>query len=114
MERTFETAKAVEAQFLEQEKEAVEGLFTIGGFSFAGAGQNMGLAFVRLKDWSERETPELGAAAVAGRAMAALSTIKDAVVFTVLPPAVPGLGTAPGFNPPLLARAAHGAEERRV
>src|SRR3546814_3870870 len=72
MERTVETAKAVEAHFLEQEKEAVEGLFTIGGFSFAGAGQNMGLAFVRLKDWSERETPELGAAAVAGRAMAAL------------------------------------------
>src|SRR3546814_5842548 len=72
-------------------KEAVEGLFTIGGFSFAGAGQNMCLAFVRLKDWSERETPEHGAAAVAGLAMAALSTIKDAMVFTVLPPSVPGL-----------------------
>src|SRR3546814_406022 len=108
MERTVETAKAVEAHFLEQEKEAVEGLFTIGGFSFAGAGQNMGLAFVRLKDWSERETPELGAAAVAGRAMAALSTIKDAMVFTVLPPSVPGLGTATGFNLQLVDRAGLG------
>jgi len=97
-ERAMQTARAVEAHFMETEPDAVEGLFTISGFSFAGRGQNMGLAFVRLKDWSLRTTPELGAAAVAGRAMRALSRVKDAMIFPVLPPSVPGLGNANGFD----------------
>src|SRR5690606_35328308 len=72
--------------------------FTVQGFSFAGSGQNTGMAFVSLKDWSERESERLGVAAVAQRAMAAFGRIRDALVFAFAPPAVPGLGTAGGFN----------------
>ncbi len=104
MERTVDTAEKVEKHFLESEPDAVEGLFTVSGFSFAGRGQNMGLAFVRLKDWSERETPALRAEAVAGRAMAALAAVKDAMVFTIMPPSVPGLGNATGFDLQLVDR----------
>ena len=108
MGRTLETAQTVERHFLENEKSAVEGLFTVSGFSFAGRGQNMGLAFVRLKDWSLRQTPGLDAAAVAGRAMGSLSKVKDAMVFTIMPPSVPGLGNATGFNVQLVDRAGLG------
>ncbi len=86
IERTLETNKLVEAHFLEQEKDNVEGLFTIAGFNFAGRGQNAGMAFVRLKDWEERKTPASKPAAIAARAMGALSRVKDAVVFAFMPP----------------------------
>ncbi|MBF5096219.1 efflux RND transporter permease subunit [Azospirillum sp. INR13] len=103
-ERTAETAKAVTTHFLEKEKDSVEGLFTIVGFNFSGRGQNAGMAFVRLKDWSERESPALKPQAIAGRAMGALSRLKDAVVFAFLPPSVPGLGNATGFDLQLVDR----------
>ena len=103
-ERTAETAKAVTTYLLEQEKDSVEGLFSIVGFNFSGRGQNAGMAFVRLKDWSERSLPSQKPQAIAGRAMGALSRLKDAVVFAFLPPSVPGLGNATGFDLQLVDR----------
>src|SRR5690606_28632898 len=95
-QRTMETVQKVEDYFLQDE--AVASLFTVQGFSFAGgAGQNNAMAFIKLKDWSERETDELGVDAVAGRAMATLSQIQDAMVFAFAPPAMPELGTSAGF-----------------
>ena len=67
------------------------------GFSFSGNGQNAGLAFTPLKDWDERG-PQDSADAIAGRAMAALSQIKDAIVFPINPPPIPELGNATGFT----------------
>src|SRR3546814_1965485 len=52
-QRTIDTMETIENYFLEQD--AVQGLFTIAGFSFAGRAQNAGLAFVNLKPWSERD-----------------------------------------------------------
>jgi multidrug efflux pump len=103
-ERTAETAKAVTTYFLEKEKDSVEGLFTIVGFNFSGRGQNAGMAFVRLKDWSERTQPSQKPQAIAGRVMGAMSKLKDAVVFSFLPPSVPGLGNATGFDLQLVDR----------
>ncbi|MGH8085426.1 MAG: efflux RND transporter permease subunit [Lysobacter sp.] len=97
-ERTMESMEKVERYFLEEEKEAVESVFSVQGFSFGGSGQNNGMAFVKLKDWSERESDELSVDAVAGRAMAGLSQIKDALAFAFAPPAMPELGTAAGFT----------------
>ena len=71
--------------------------FSVQGFSFAGIGQNSAMAFVKLKDWSERTTDELSAGAVAQRAMGSLSQIKDALAFAFAPPAMPELGTSAGF-----------------
>jgi multidrug efflux pump len=96
-QRTLESLKKLEHYFLEDEKEAVEYIFTVQGFSFAGTGQNNALAFVNLRDWSEREAPELHADAVAARAMRALSQIKDAFAFAFAPPPMPELGIATGF-----------------
>ena len=88
----------MEKHFLEKETKTVESLITVAGFSFAGRGQNMGLAFVRLKDWKLRKTPDLKAKAVAGRAMGAFSKIRDGLAFAFSPPAVIELGQANGFD----------------
>ncbi len=98
LERTREVLREVERHFLKDERAAVKELITVAGFSFAGQGQNMGIGFVRLKDWSERRHPELQVKAVAGRAMAAFSRIRDARVFAFPPPAVIELGTASGWD----------------
>ncbi|HEX8440336.1 efflux RND transporter permease subunit [Archangium sp.] len=96
-ERTMKVIERVERHFLEDEKATVASLFTVQGFSFGGSGQNSGIAFINLKDWSERKSPELGVNAVAGRAMGALSQLKDALAFAFPPPAMPELGTSAGF-----------------
>ncbi|MDV3253954.1 MAG: efflux RND transporter permease subunit [Lysobacter sp.] len=97
-ERTMESIKKVEDYFLEQEQDLVESVFSVQGFSFGGSGQNNGMAFVKLHDWSERESEEQSVGALAGRAMAGLSQIKDALAFAFAPPAMPELGTAAGFT----------------
>jgi len=97
-ERTMESIRKIEKHFLENEKDAVESIFSVQGFSFAGTGQNNGIAFVKLKDWSERTAASQSVDAVAGRAMGAFSQIKDAMAFAFAPPAMPELGTAAGFS----------------
>ncbi|KGM54357.1 multidrug transporter [Lysobacter daejeonensis GH1-9] len=97
-ERTMQTIEKIEQHFMENEKAAVDSVLSVQGFSFAGMGQNAGMAFVKLKDWSEREDPALSADAVAGRGMGALMQIKDAMAFVFPPPAMPELGTAAGFT----------------
>ncbi len=96
-ERMTEVVREVERHFLEEEKDTVSSLFTVQGFSFGGSGQNTGIAFISLKDWSERTSPRSSAVAVAGRAMASLSRIRDAFVFTFSPPAIPELGRVGGY-----------------
>ncbi|MCW8829272.1 MAG: efflux RND transporter permease subunit, partial [Gammaproteobacteria bacterium] len=96
-ERTMDVIYQLEDYFLDQEQEAVVSVFSVQGFSFAGSGQNTGIAFINMKDWDERTAPSLSVSAVAGRAMGALSQIKDAMVFAFAPPAMPELGTSTGF-----------------
>lgn len=107
-ERTVEVLKKVEHHFLEGEKDNVNSIFAIAGFSFGGTGQNMGLGFVSMKHWDERPEPGQDVKSVAGRAMAAFSQIREAMVFAFVPPAVLELGTASGFNVQLQDRAGLG------
>lgn len=109
-ERTLEVLRQVEHHFLETEKATVTSLFTVAGFSFAGSGQNAGLAFVQLKPWDERKGAGASAEAVAGRAMMAFQQIKNANVYAFLPPAVMELGNATGFDLFLQDRAGLGHE----
>ena len=97
-ERTMESVKKLEDYFLDQESEAVDSIFVVQGFSFSGMGQNNAMAFVKLRDWSERKAKSLQPMALSGRAMMALGQIKDALVFAFPPPPVPELGTASGFT----------------
>ncbi|WP_374943374.1 efflux RND transporter permease subunit [Sphingomonas sp.] len=96
--RTEKGLAVVRAHFLKDEQANVRGVFTVNGFSFAGQGQNTGLAFVLLKDWEERSGKDNSAQAIAGRAMGAFSRFGDALIFAVVPPAVSELGNATGFD----------------
>ncbi|MEG0053564.1 MAG: efflux RND transporter permease subunit, partial [Comamonas sp.] len=60
--------------------------------------QSSARGFVRLKPWAERKLASQGSAAVAHRATKDLSSIRDARVFVMNPPAVRGLGANAGFN----------------
>jgi len=97
-ERTIRLIRQLEKHFLENESKTVEGVITVAGFSFAGRGQNMGLAFVRLKHWNLRQSKDLKAPAIAGRAMKAFSQFRDGLAFAFSPPAVLELGVANGFD----------------
>jgi multidrug efflux pump len=110
-DRTVAVMRQMDKHFAENEKNTVEGVITVAGFSFAGRGQNMGLAFVKLKDWKLRKTPAMKAAAIAGRAMGAFSKIKDGMVFAISPPAVMELGQANGFDFMLQDRGGLGHEK---
>jgi hydrophobe/amphiphile efflux-1 (HAE1) family protein len=109
-DRTLEVIEQVNHHFLVEQKDAVDSIFAVAGFSFAGNGQNAGFAFVKLKPWDERTRPELKAQAVANTAMGALSKIRNATVFAFAPPAVSELGNATGFDLMLQDRANLGHE----
>jgi multidrug efflux pump len=97
-ERTLRVLAQVKEHFLSGEKAAVESVFTVAGFGFGGEGQNVGIAFIKLKPFDERRTADLAANAVAGRAMAAFARIKDGMVFALAPPAIQGMGNSNGFD----------------
>jgi len=97
-ERSIGVMDQIEQHYLNNEKDTVRSVFSVIGFSFSGRGQNNGIAFVGLKDWSERTSDELHVQSVAKRAMGAFSQIKDAMVFPFVPPAITQLGTSSGFN----------------
>jgi hydrophobe/amphiphile efflux-1 (HAE1) family protein len=109
MERNAEVMKKVAAHF--QNEPSVESVFTISGFSFAGQGQNQGMAFVKLKDWSERQDPSQSVGAIIGRAWGGLSQVKDAVIYPINLPPIIELGTATGFNAMLQDRGNIGHEK---
>ncbi|MEG3087703.1 efflux RND transporter permease subunit [Sphingomonas sp. PB4P5] len=96
--RTDKGLDLVRDHFLNAEKANVKSVFTINGFSFAGQGQNAGLAFVSLKDWEDRSGAANKAQAIAARAMGPFSQYKDGTVYALVPPAVQELGNATGFD----------------
>lgn len=107
-QRTLESVKKVEDYFLDQQKENVEHLFTVVGFSFAGSAQNAAFGFVGLKDWDERTRPDQSVFAISGGAMGTFSQIKDAMAFAFFPPPIRELGNASGFDFQLVDRAGLG------
>lgn len=85
-----------------------ENTVIVRGFSFAGRGQNAGVSFVPLKDWSERSGAQHSAQALAGRAMGGLSGVRDGFIYTMSPPPIPELGISSGFEVRLEDRGGHG------
>jgi len=109
-EQTELVMDQVRSHFLVEEKEAVKSCFTIAGSGFSGAGQNVGMAFVMLKDWDLRRRADLKVNALVGRAMGKFSNIRNALVFAFPPPAVRELGQAGGFDFQLQDRGGLGHE----
>ena len=88
LEQTEQVLNQVRDHFLVDEKEAVASVFTVAGSGFSGAGQNVGLAFIMLKDWDLRRRADLKVNALVERAMGKFSKYRNALVFAFAPPAV--------------------------
>ncbi|MEQ9106770.1 MAG: efflux RND transporter permease subunit [Limnobacter sp.] len=97
-QQTLAVLAKMEDYFLNQEGDNVKSLFTVAGFSFSGTGQNSGIGFVRLRDWSERPGKENSAAGIVQRASKEFNSWPEAQAFAFAPPAIRELGNALGFN----------------
>ncbi|WP_313554636.1 efflux RND transporter permease subunit [Agrobacterium cavarae] len=93
--RTLASIKQIETIF--KADPAVKDIVAIQGFSFSGNGANAALAFVTLKDWSERGSGN-SAQDIANRANMKLFGLKDATTFALSPPPIEGFGTSGGFS----------------
>jgi HAE1 family hydrophobic/amphiphilic exporter-1 len=111
IEQTQEVVNAVQRHFRDNEKDAVESCMVISGSGFSGRAQNNGMIFVKLKDWSLRNRSDLKVKAIAGRAMAAFSQYRNALVFAFPPPAVVEMGMGTGFDFQLLDRGGLGHQK---
>ena len=107
-QRTLDAVKKVEEYMLKQPE--VKEIIGILGFSFTGRGQNSAIVFATLKDYKERRGEAHTASAIAQRAGAEFSEIRDAFIIPLSPPPIPELGQASGFTFRLQDRGAHGHE----
>ena len=100
MQRTQKVFEQVRGTL--EKQDGFEGMMQIVGFSFVGQGENVGMAFVKLKPWADRDVtaPEF-----IQKANGALQGIRDAQIFVVNLPTVQGLGQFGGFDMYLQARA---------
>ncbi|WP_233235356.1 efflux RND transporter permease subunit [Bordetella sp. LUAb4] len=107
--RAVEVLQQVEKHFLAEPQ--VQNIIAVQGFSFNGNGLNAALAFTTLKDFDQRKGRANSAQAVSFRALnSLLMGIHDAMVFTVVPPAISTLGNATGFDFRLQDRSSAGTE----
>ncbi len=111
MEETERTLARVRDHYLKDEKANVADVFTISGFGFVGQGENVGLAFVRMKDWSERKGKDNRVSAIALRANQAFQKISAGMAIAFAPPAVQELGNATGFEFQLVDRGGIGHQK---
>lgn len=96
--RTNQVNTEVTNWFLNQEKANTDVVFSITGFNFSGNGDNVGMAFVALKDWDKRPGANNTAQAIVERANKELAKVTDAKVIAMTPPAVSGMGQSNGFT----------------
>jgi hydrophobe/amphiphile efflux-1 (HAE1) family protein len=104
LEETERTLARVRDHYMIDEKKNVAAVFTIAGFGFVGQGQNVGIVFVRMKDWSKRKGRDNNVSAIALRANGAFRKISAGMAIAFVPPAVQELGNATGFDFQLVDR----------
>ncbi len=90
-----------------KKQEGFDGIFQVSGFSFVGQGENVGIAFIRLKRWEDRKVT---ASEFIQNANQALYGIRDAQIFVINLPTVSGLGQFGGFDMYLQDRGGKGRE----
>ncbi len=76
----------------------IVGVFSVPGFSFAGAAPNRGFIFANLKGIRERKGAENSAQGIINQVRGPLAAISEAMVVPILPPPIQGLGVYGGFQ----------------
>jgi multidrug efflux pump len=107
IERTIKVMSQVNG--ILKKNPAVLYMFQVSGFSFIGQGDNVGLAFIRLKPWDKRK--ETAADFIKEANGALYMGLPNAQAFVVNLPTVQGLSQFGGFDMYLQDRAAAGHAE---
>ena len=105
LQRTNAVFEDVRARL--EQNPSYESMLQVAGFSFVGQGENVGMGFIKLKDWSERDVDING---FLGQVNGALQGVQDATIFVVNLPTVQGLGQFGGFDMYLQDRSGAGRE----
>ena len=95
---TQTSAVLKQVQDIYAKDKAVQYIFTIAGFNFAGQGENQGMVICRMKDFKLRSADDMKVTAVVDRAKTAFARIHSAQVIPTVPPPVRELGNATGFD----------------
>ena len=101
-ERVFEQMRGTVSRL-----DGFEGMMQVAGFSFVGQGENVGMAFIKLKPWDERYVT---ATEFIQKANMELFGIRDAQIFVINLPTVNGLGQFGGFDMYLQDRGGQGRD----
>ncbi len=109
MQRTGAVLREMET--ILKQHPAVDRVLHVAGFSFLGQGENVGLGFIRLKNWDERTDPKLQIKSFIQAANGMLQSVQGARIFVVNMPTVRGLGRFGGFDFRLEDRAGLGHEQ---
>ena len=110
LEQTQAVMDRIRDHFLTEEKEVVQEVFYVVGFSWAGQGQHVGQMFTALKPWAERKEKAQSVQAIIGRTMQFYGGIREAVAIAINPSPVQELGNATGFDLQLQDRVGLGHE----
>lgn len=95
---TTDILEQISSHVLEEEKDSIEAIMSVSGFSFSGRGGQHGVFFLKLKDWSLRHSPEQSIGAIQKRLTKYVQTIPGTQGFIFAPPAIIELGTATGVS----------------
>lgn len=98
LERTYNVLKQISDQT--KNIEGIESITYIAGNSLInGSGNNNGLLFAKLEDWSVRKSnSEKSIERITQKLFGLTSSIRDAKIIFFSPPSVPGFGTGSGFE----------------
>ena len=97
-QQTLKVVEQIEKYYFTHEKDNIMSVFATVGSGPGGNGQNVARMFIRLKDWSERDSKTGTSFAIIERATKAFNKIKEARVIASSPPAISGLGSSAGFD----------------
>ena len=107
LERTDKVLAEIDRYLRQEEKEAVQSVMTISGWGMSGSGQNTGMVYLQLRDWSLRGH-EQSAFALSERLTAHFAGMPEAQIFVLAPPAIMELGNYAGFDLEILDRSGQG------
>jgi hydrophobic/amphiphilic exporter-1 (mainly G- bacteria), HAE1 family len=98
LQRTREVGKKVEA--ILANTPGVRSYNVVNGLNLlsSNSASYSGTVFVSFTNWDERKTPEERASGIIRHLNAAFASIPEARIISFPPPAIPGIGTAGGFD----------------
>jgi HAE1 family hydrophobic/amphiphilic exporter-1 len=106
LDRTYNVMKALQKGA--DKIPGVQGISFIAGNSLiSGAGNNYGLAFVKLKDFKERDgNKEMSVETITAKLFGMSAMLPDARIIFFSPPSLPGFGNGSGFELQILDKTA--------